>query len=217
MRHAIAVLITLSTLVYLNSAQAAFEPPAGAARVQVPAIQVEAALTRWGWRVSAAQEYARIIPVFIIDLSYLREQGFSVNALLIEECPALNSKIYIDVNAAKQHLDIYSNYIWHEFQHLIEYAPTCEYAYETMLQDASVLSQTEFVETYKLLASQGRVDALSHFNHNLAALINYQYYTLPDIYRNKYFWWAVSPTPTPIPAAIRTPNAPMMVSSCSAV
>lgn len=208
-RYAIAALVGLGILVSLKSSQAAFDPPSEALLGLVPAPQVVKALTRWGWQESAAQGAAASIVVYVTDLSYLKAQGFTVNALLTEKCPANQSIIYIDPKVFDQGENVTSNYIWHEFQHWVEWsAGNCSYNTKLLLQDMSLLTDhKELVQTYRDLATRGREDALSHFNHSLAATVDYKFYKLPAAYRNIYFWYAVtaSPTPTPTPVAYPAP------------
>lgn len=184
---------------------AAFDPPVQGARVSVA--RVSAALVRFGWREIEAQRAASTVSVSITDLRYLRAQGFYVNALLIERCPAASSTIYIDPTVAHD-----DNYIWHEFQHWVEWqAGNCNYDTQALLRDMRVLTQhQDLVDSYDTLVARGRSDALAHFNHSLAARIDYKFHTLPAAYRAKYFWYAsamppASPTPTPTPRPTVTP------------
>lgn len=208
MKYAIAVLVFLGVLGSLKSSQAAFDPPNDAPLGLVPAPQVASALTRWGWREDAAQAAASTIVVYVTDLSYLKQQGFTVNALLAEKCPASQSIIYIDPKVFDLGENVTGNYIWHEFQHWVEWSlGNCNYDNATLLQDMSLLTQhQEFVQSYRDLVARGRSDALSHFNHSLAVRIDYKFNTLPTAYRNKYFWYAGSITPTPKPAAYPPPS-----------
>lgn len=210
-RYAVAFLVFLGVLGSLKSGQASFDPPSEALLGLVPAPQVAKALTRWGWREDAAQTAASTIVVYVTDLSYLKQQGFTVNALFAEKCPSHQSIIYIDPKIFELGENVTSNYIWHEFQHWIEWSlGNCSYDNASLLQDMSLLTtHKEFVETYKVLAASGRTDALSHFNHSLAVRIEHKFNTLPPAYRTKYFWYASvnsSANPTPTPRAYPPPG-----------
>lgn len=200
MRVTLAVLCVLGSLGLPNAALATLEPPSTGVRVS--SARVSSALVRWGWREIEAQRVSNVVPVFVTDLSYLRVQGFYVNALLIEQCPAAGSAIYLDPSVADD-----DNYIWHEFQHWVEWTlGNCSYDNAALLRDMRVLTQhQDLVDSYDTLVARGRSDALSHFNHSLAARIDYKFYTLPATYRAKYFWYASAQAPTPTPRPTVTP------------
>lgn len=192
LRFVVAVLVFLGSLGLLNSTRAE-SLPFQIARIST--IRVETALTQRGWLPTAAVSAASTVPVYLTD-SYLGTKDLYVNALLIERCPASLSVIYLDVAAVSQ-AEIY---IGREFQRWIEWqAGNCNYDKFALMQNISTLTEyTDFIQTYLNTARN-----TDYFNHDLARYIKYQFNSLPNAYRTKYFPYSADsayPPPVSLPA-----------------
>lgn len=162
-------------------------------------LDVENALLARNWRPDVARRYARVS----IEVKDLR--AYSAMAITLEQCPATNSRIYLDSSIEKSRQ---AEYIEHELHHIADYeSQGCNYKVAEITRDYFSLVGYRSVEIHRALRQDYATQ--QHYNHDLIYSVDWDITELPAWYANKYFWYMQAPAiVTQVPTATPKPIYP---------